>query len=333
MSVKFKDYYEVLGVARTAGADDIRKQYRKLARKYHPDVNKRSDAEARFKEIAEAYEVLGDAEKRKRYDQLGANYHAGQDFAPPPGWQQMRYEYGARPESPGDYAAEEQGDFSDFFESLFGGAGFRSGGGFRPDQAGGGPFQNFRKRRGEDHEATVTIALEEAFHGVKKPIHLQVARMDEQGRVHRESKQYNVQIPRGTTDGARIRLAGQGGQGVGAGAAGDLFLLVKIAPHPVFHLVGADLEVTVPATPWEAALGAKVPVPTMTGQAILALPAGTQNGQRMRLRGKGLVSERNHGDLIVIIQVAVPRHLNEKEKSLFTELARVSTFNPRADKT
>lgn len=324
MSLKFKDYYEVLGVARTASADDIRKQYRKLARKYHPDVNKRSDAEARFKEIGEAYEVLGDVEKRKRYDQLGSNYHAGQDFAPPPGWEQVRYDFGARPQSSGGYTQESAGDFSDFFESLFGGGGFRSG------QADGGPFQNFRKRRGEDQEATVNIPLEDAFHGVRKPINLQVARMDEHGRVHRESKQYNVQIPRGTTDGTRIRLAGQGGQGAGAGAAGDLFLRVHIVPHQVFHLVGADLEVTLPVTPWEAALGAKVPVPTMTGTAMLALPAGTQSGQRLRLRGKGLVNERNHGDLFVIIQIAVPRRLNEKEKALFTELARVSSFNPRA---
>ncbi|MBU4212773.1 MAG: DnaJ domain-containing protein [Verrucomicrobia bacterium] len=331
--MKFKDYYEMLGVARTASADDIRKVYRKLARKYHPDINKRSDAETRFKEIGEAYEVLSDAKKRQRYDQLGANYHAGQDFAPPPGWENMQYDFGARPESSGGYTAEGQGDFSDFFEALFGGGGFRPGGGFRSGQAGGGSFQNFRKRRGEDHEATVTISLEEAFHGARKPIHLQVARMDEHGRVQHESKQYTVQIPPGTADGARIRLAGQGGQGAGAGAAGDLFLRVQIAPHPVFRLVGADLEVTVPATPWEAALGAKVPVPTMTGNAMLALPAGTQSGQRLRLRGKGLVGARHHGDLIVNIQVAVPRHLNEKEKTLFAELARVSSFNPRADKT
>ena len=325
MSVKFKDYYEVIGVARTASADDIRKVYRKLARKYHPDVNKRPDAEARFKEIGEAYEVLSDVEKRKRYDQLGAHYHAGQDFAPPPGWEKMQYEFGARPQSSGGYTADDQGDFSDFFETLFG------GGGFRPGQAGGGPFQNFRKRRGEDHEATVTISLEEAFHGAKKPIHLQVARMDEHGRVQRESKQYTVQIPRGTADGMRIRLAGQGGEGTGAGMAGDLYLRVQIAPHPVFRLVGANLEVTVPVTPWEVALGAKVPVPTMTGHAMLALPAGTQSGQHLRLRGKGLVGARHHGDLIVNIQVAVPRHLNEKEKTLFAELARVSSFNPRVD--
>ncbi|MFH1476260.1 MAG: J domain-containing protein [Verrucomicrobiota bacterium] len=325
MSVKFKDYYEVLGVPRTASADDIRKQYRKLARKYHPDVNKHADAETRFKEIGEANEVLGDPEKRKRYDQLGANYRAGQDFAPPPGWENMQYGFGARPESSGGYTMEDQGDFSDFFEALFGGGGFRT----RPGQAGGGPFQNFRKRRGEDHEAMVTISLEEAFHGARKPIRLQVARMDEHGQVQRESKQYTVQIPPGTADGARIRLAGQGGQGAGTGLAGDLYLRVQIAPHPVFRLVGADLEVTVPASPWEAALGAKVPVPTMTGNAMLALPAGTQSGQRMRLRGKGLVSARRHGDLIVIIQVAVPRHLNEREKTLFAELARVSSFNPR----
>lgn len=325
MSVKFKDYYEVLGVARTASADEIRKAYRKLARKYHPDVNKRSDAETRFKEIGEAYEVLSDAEKRTRYDQLGSNYRAGQDFAPPPGWENMQYGFGARPESAGGYAAEDQGDFSDFFETIF-------GGGFHAGRSGGGPFQNLRKRRGEDHEATVTISLEEAFHGVKKPIHLQVARMDEHGRVQRESKQYTVQIPPGTADGARIRLAGQGGQGVGEGAAGDLYLKVQIAPHSVFRLVGADLEVNLPATPWEAALGAKVPVPTMTGNAMLTLPAGTQSGQRLRLRGKGLVSARHHGDLIVNIQVAVPHHLSEKERTLFAELARVSSFNPRADK-
>ncbi len=323
MSVKFKDYYEVLGVERTASADDVRKAYRKLARKYHPDVNKRPDAETRFKEIGEAYEVLGDAEKRKRYDQLGANYHAGQDFAPPPGWENRQYGFGSRPGSSGGYTAEEQGDFSDFFEAIF-------GGGFRPGQASGGPFQNFRKRRGEDHEATITISLAEAFHGVKKPVHLQVSSLDENGRVQRESKQYTVQIPPGTADGARIRLAGQGGPGVGSGPAGDLYLRVQVAPHPVFRLVGADLEVTLPVTPWEAALGVKVPVPTMTGNAMLSLPAGTQSGQRLRMRGKGLVGTRHHGDLIVIIQVAVPHRLSEKEKALFAELARVSTFNPRA---
>lgn len=326
MSVKFKDYYEVLGVARTASADDIRKAYRKLARKYHPDVNKHTDAEARFKEIGEAYEVLRDEQKRQRYDQLGANYRAGQDFAPPPGWEQMYDNFGARAGSAGGYTTADQGDFSDFFEALFGGGGFRAG------QPGGGSFQNFRKRRGEDHEATVTISLAEAFHGAKKPVHLQVTRLDEQGRVQREAKQYTVQIPPGTAEGVRIRLAGQGGPGSAGGPAGDLYLRVQIMPHPVFRLVGTDLEVTVPATPWEAALGAKLPVPTMTGNAMLVLPAGTQSGQRFRLRGKGLPGARRHGDLIVIVQVAVPRHLSEKEKKLFAELAQVSAFNPRTGK-
>lgn len=323
MSVKFKDYYDLLGVARSASADEIRKAYRKLARKYHPDVNKNPDAETRFKEIAEAYEVLGDADKRKRYDELGANYHAGQDFAPPPGWEQMQYEYGGRPEAEGGYAAEDLGGFSDFFETLF-------GGGLHGAAHGGGPFERFHRRRGEDHEAQVTITLEEAFHGVKKPISLQTARVDEHGRVHRESKHYTVHIPAGTTEGARIRMAGQGSAGAGEGAAGDLYLQVQIAPHAVFSVKGADLEVTVPVTPWEVALGARIPVPTMSGNALLALPAGTQSGQRLRLRGKGLVGARHHGDLIVIIQIAMPHHLSDKEKALFTELGHVSTFHPRA---
>lgn len=323
--MKFKDYYDLLGVTRTASSDDIRKAYRKLARKYHPDVNKSPDAETRFKEIAEAYEVLGDVEKRKRYDQLGANYRSGQDFAPPPGWEQMRNEFGGRPDAGGGgYAAEDMGGFSDFFESLFGGGAFQGA-----QHAGGAPFGRFRHRRGEDHEAQVTISLEEAFHGVKKPISLQTARVDERGRVHRESKQYTVHIPAGTIEGTRIRMAGQGSPGSGEGAAGDLYLQVQIAPHPVFHVKGADLEVTVPVAPWEVALGTKIPVPTMSGNALLALPSGTQSGQHLRLRGKGLVGARHHGDLIAIIQIAMPRHLSDKEKSLFAELARVSAFHPR----
>ena len=313
MSPKFKDYYDVLGVARTAGADDIRKAYRKLARKYHPDINKQADAEARFKEIGEAYEVLNDPEKRRRYDALGAHYRAGQDFAPPPGWAPGGSEF--------ETGAQSGGDFSDFFEMLF-------GGGFQSSRRGRHPFEGFGRRRGEDHTAELAITLEDAFHGVRKPFRLQTAGPDARGRLRPETRQYTVRIPPGTGEGARIRLAGAGGAGAGGGPSGDLYLTVRIAPHPVFRLKGADLEVTVPVTPWEAALGARIPVPTLSGDAALTLPAGTQGGQRFRLRGKGMAG-RQQGDLIVAIQVALPRRLSDREKSLFQELARVSAFNPR----
>jgi curved DNA-binding protein len=332
MSIQYKDYYGILGVPRTASQEEMRKAYRKLARKFHPDVNKSPGAENKFKDAAEAYEVLGDAEKRKKYDELGANWRQGQDFHPPPGWENAHFEFQGRPESMGGFSAEDIGGFSDFFETLFGGSGFRGAdlGGMR-DMSGmhdmhdmGGMGRMGRHRRGEDHEANVTISLEDAYHGAKKSISLQTAEVDEQGRVQRRTRTYEVKIPAGTADGARIRLAGQGGDGAG-GPAGDLYLRVSIEPHSMFRLKGHDLETDLEITPWEAALGAKVTVQTMDGAASIAIPRGTQSGQRIRLRGKGL----SGGDMFAVVKIVVPKDLTGKEKELFEELARQSKFNPR----
>ena len=328
MSVKFKDYYEVLGVARTATADEIRKAYRKLARRYHPDVNKKPDAESKFKEIGEANEALSDPQKRQRYDQVGANYHTGQEFRPPPGWENVPFGHQGRPDSMGGFRVEDLGGFSDFFESLFGGQQFQAD---APGGARGASGRGYWKTRGDDHETAITIDLAEAFRGAQKIITLQSVEMGENGQVQRRSRSYKIRIPPGTVENARIRMGGQGGSGQGGGPAGDLYLQVHINPHPGFRLNGHDLEVVVPVTPWEAALGTKIPIPTMDGQASLAISAGTQNDQHFRLRGKGMPGKgrQTAGSLIVIIKVAVPRHLGEKEKHLFEELSRVSTFNPR----
>lgn len=328
MSVTFKDYYEVLGVSRTATPDEIRKSYRKLARQYHPDVNKRPDAEAKFKEIAEANEVLSDPGKRARYDQVGADYREGQEFRPPPGWENVRFEFQGRPESMGGFRPEDLGGFSDFFESLFGGREFRGAG---MGGAEGASRSGYLKRRGEDHETAITIDLEDAFHGAHKTLRLQSAELDGDGKLQRRLRSYKVRIPAGTLEGSRIRLGGQGGSGQGGGPAGDLYLRVHIVPHPTFRLTGRDLEVTLPVTPWEAALGAKVPVATLQGKVSLTVPAGTQSGQYFRLRGKGMTGGPHHtpGDLMVKVRMVMPRHFNEKEKSLFEELKKVSTFDPR----
>jgi curved DNA-binding protein len=320
----YKDYYKILEVPRTASEAEIKKAYRRLARKHHPDVSKAAGAEGRFKEITEANEVLGDPEKRRRYDELGANWQAGQDFRPPPGWQNAQYEFRGAPRGAG-FDPRGSGDFSDFFESIFGGqfggAGRSAGGGFWEDQGGG-------RGRGEDHEAPITISLEEAYHGVKKSISLQLASPDERGRVQRQTRTYQVRIPPGTTDGARIRLAGQGGSGQGGGAAGDLFLLVRVAPHPLYKVDGRDIETEVPVTPWEAALGARITIPTPDGQAAIQIPAGTESGHRLRLRGKGMPGP-TAGDLMAVIRLVVPKHLSPREKELLEEWARVSAFRPR----
>jgi curved DNA-binding protein len=325
MSVAFKDYYETIGVARNASHDEIRKAYRKLARKYHPDVNKNPGAENKFKEAAEAYEVLGDAEKRKKYDELGQNWKQGQEFQPPPGWENAHFEFNGRPESAGGFAPEDLGGFSDFFETLFGGSGFHTSDMGGMGGAGRKGERMGRRRRGEDHEAGITISLEEAYHGAKKSVSLQTAEVDEQGRVHRHTRTYDVRIPAGTTDGQKIRLAGQGGEGVGGGPAGDLYLPVSIEPHHAFRINGHDLETDLLVTPWEAALGAKVTVRTLDGSAAITIPAGTQSGRKIRLHGKGL----RHADLYAVVKIMVPNQLTHKEKQLFEELSQNSKFNPR----
>lgn len=338
MPVKFKDYYEILGVSRTASADEIKKAYRKLARQYHPDVNKSAGAEARFKEINEANEVLCDAEKRKRYDNLGANWRGGQEFTPPPGWENIQFDFGGT----GGRGYQQTnmggaGDFSDFFESLFG----SMGGAGRPGRGSSFRYQNQQQPfgmdeeaealSGADQEAAITVSLEDVARGATKSISLVHEQIDERGRPRRATKTYDIKIPAGATEGTRIRLAGQGAPSPHGGPAGHLFLTIHIAPHPLYRLNGHDLELDLPLAPWEAALGGKVPVPTIEGNVTLTIPAGTASGQRMRLRGKGLpkAGGRGTGDLYAIIKIVVPQHLNPKERALFEELANASTFAPR----
>ena len=332
MAVKFQDYYDILGVARTASQEEIQKAFRKLARKYHPDVSKEPGAEEKFKQINEAYEVLKDPEKRKKYDALGPNWQAGQDFTPPPGGEEAHFEFRRYPEGMSGFdfgGFRGSHGFSDFFDMLFG-AGL--GGGAR------GPGMNRAEAdgwsmRGQDLEADLMISLEEAYRGASKTLTLQTVEAGPDGTLHRTPKQLTVTIPAGVTNGTRIRLAGQGSAGVGTGAPGDLFLRIRIAPHPVFQLNGHDLLVTVPITPWEAALGAKVEVPTLDGPVQMTLPPGTQGGQRFRLRGKGLPKERGErGDLYATVQIVVPKTLTADEQDLFQQLAHRSSFNPRHER-
>jgi curved DNA-binding protein len=335
MAVKYQDYYETLGVPRNASQEQIQTAYRKLARKYHPDINKSSDAEDRFKRIGEAYEVLQDPEKRKRYDALGENWKAGQDFTPPPGWEFFNFGGGARPRSGtrgggngysfrifDGFGDSPFSGFSDFFETLFGGGFGSSGNGGR---VGGG--RRSQALRGQDQEADLTISLEEAFHGTKRNLTLEVVG-DPTGS--RESKTLEVKIPPGTMDGQRLRLRGQGGKTAGNGTAGDLYLRVRVATHPTFRLNGTDLELDAPVTPWEAALGARIQVPIIGGKASVKLQPGTQSGRRLRLKGKGFPKKGGgHGDLFVRILIEVPKNLSAKERKLFEELAQTSAFKPR----
>lgn len=323
MAVTFQDYYETLGVKRTATQDEIRRAYRKVARKYHPDVNKAKDAEEKFKQINEAHEVLKDPEKRKLYDHLGANWKAGQEFRPPPGWDNVHFEFRG---SPGAQEFDLGGGFSDFFEMLFGGRRATTG-------RGGGATSGRQaswSMPGQDHEAEVTIRLEDSYHGATRSIALQANEVDDQGRVQPVTRTYEVRIPKGVTDGSRIRLAGKGGPGIGGGPPGHLYLKVHLEPHPRFRVDGHDLHVEVPLTPWEAALGSTIEVPIMEGTANLKIPPGTQSGQKLRLRGKGLPTrDGGRGDLFAVVKIVVPKALSNRERELFTEMAAVSSFNPR----
>jgi len=305
MAVAFQDYYEALGVSRDASADEIRRAYRQLARKYHPDINKEPGAEDRFKEISEAYEVLRDPDKRSRYDRLGSNWKAGQDVSDVDGFEQA-FRSG---DGFGDVRVEFGGsEFSDFFEGLFG----RRGGG-----GGNAGFQTF-SMRGGDHEAVLELTLEEAAAGGKRRISLE------------GGADYEVEIPRGVRDGQRLRLSGQGAPGVGGGPAGDLLLRIRLKPHPRFRLKGRDVYVDLAVTPWEAALGAEVPIPTIGGSARARVPAGSSTGRRLRLRGQGMPgADGSRGDLYAVLAVHVPKRLSEDERELFERLAEVSNFNPR----
>ncbi len=306
--MKFKDYYQILGLSRTATDDDIKKAYRKLARKYHPDVSKETDAEDRFKEVSEAYEVLRDPEKRRTYDQLGSNWKAGQDFRPPPGWEQSFRT------PPGNRGA----DFSDFFETLFG-QGF---GGF-----GGGGRRSFRQA-GQDQRARLDITLEEAFHGGARTLQLQIPEMDGAGRMVTRNRALNVKIPSGVRNGQKIRLGGQGMTGQGGGPSGDLYLDVHIHPHHLYRLDGRDVSLELPITPWEAALGAQVAVPTLGGRVTVNIPTGAQSGQKLRLRGRGLPGSPS-GDQYVILKIINPPVDSEAAREWFQRMGREFSFNPR----
>ena len=333
MAVQFQDYYKILGVSRTASRDEIQKAYRKLARTYHPDVNKTKAAEDKFKQLTEAYEVLKDADKRKKYDMLGANWRAGQDFSdfsPPPGWQGAPFEFRGRPQGAADFdpGGRGKGGFSDFFEMLFGQSGLgRFGGGQRT--AAKTPYHP--AGRGKDHEANITISLAEACLGAAKTFHFQRTEAGADGTPNTASKRYDVKIPPGVSEGARIRLVGQGGQPTKKGQpAGDLFLKVHIAPHPSLKVDGHNLLVEVPVSPWEAALGAQVEVPSLEGHIKMTIPPGTQGGQRFRSRAKGLPKkDGGRGDLYATIQIAIPKSLTPREQKLFQALKEDSPFKPR----
>ena len=313
----YKDYYAVMGVARDATQDDIKRAYRKLARKFHPDVSKAPDAEVRFKELGEAYEVLKDAEKRAAYDQLGQQWQAGQEFRPPPDW-------GAGFEFTGG-AGDETGAarFSDFFESLFGkGGGFGAGGFSRASRATG---------RGEDHHSRIDISLQDAFTGATLSLQLRIPEYDAQGHLQERLRKLQVKIPRGVTSGKRIRLAGQGGAGFNGGPAGDLYLEVWLRPDPMYQVEGKDVFANLPVTPWEAALGGKVQVPTLAGDVDLNIPAGARSGQKLRLRGRGIpVPGEVPGDQFAVLQIMTPPADDAAKRDFYEKMAREMPFNPRA---
>lgn len=308
--MQYKDYYRILGVKRDASEADIKKAYRVLARKYHPDVSKEADAEEKFKEVAEAYEVLKDKEKRDAYDQLGS-YQQGQDFRPPPGWEQRFSHNGGQADFGGV-------DLGDLFAELFGGA-----------RAGRGPRGGFAMQ-GQDFEVSVDIDLEEAYRGSERSLQLEMPEPTADGRMVRTPRTIKVRIPKGAVDGQRLRVPGKGGKGVGA-AAGDLYLNIRMRPHPLYKVTGHDVYIELPLTPWEAALGTSVEVPTLDGRVRMKVPAGARAGQNLRLPGKGLPRPHGQaGDLYAVLQIVTPASLTEQERKLFEELARVSSFEPRA---
>lgn len=313
--MQFKDYYAVMGVNKDSTQDEIKRAYRRLARKYHPDVSKEENAEARFKEVGEAYEVLKDPEKRAAYDQLGANWKAGEDFRPPPDWD-AGFEF-----SGGGFTEGDASEHSDFFESLFG-KGFGST--FRSAHHGGGFHAP-----GQDHHAKVLIDLEDAFHGATRTITLHAPALDPRGHVVTRERTLNVRIPKGVRQGQQIRLAGQGTAGIGQGAAGDLYLEIEFKPHSLYRVDGRDLYIDLPVSPWEAALGAKVKLPTPGGVIDLTVPAGSSSGRKLRLKGRGIPGG-NPGDLYAILQIALPPADNEKANALYRKMAQELAFNPRA---
>lgn len=324
--MEYKDYYQVMGVERNATQDEIKRAYRKLARKYHPDVSKEADAEIRFKEVGEAYEVLKDPEKRVAYDQLGANWKAGQDFNAPPEWD-AGFEFGGR--GFGDGAQNQSHSraggnaYSDFFESLFG-QGFQQGG-----ASSQGGFQS----AGSDHHAKILIDLEDAMKGVTRAISLRVPDVDARGHVSTKERVLKINIPKGIKQGQHIRLTGQGNPGMGKGPAGDLYLEVEFNPHSIYRVEGRDVYLELPVTPWEMILGASVKAPTPGGVVDLKIKPGSVSGSKMRLKGRGIPassSANTAGDLYVVLQVALPPAKTDSERAAYENMQKSFSFNPRA---
>ena len=317
--MEYKDYYKILGVERGATQDEIKRAYRKLARTFHPDVNKDAGAEAKFKDAGEAYEVLKDPEKRAAYNQLGANWKQGQNFQAPPNWD-AGFEYSGR-----GFEGADASQFSDFFEQMFGGIRGRAGG------AGGGfRAQREHNAQGRDHHAKIEIPLRDAYTGAQRTITLRMPETDPQGHVTVKNRTLNVKIPKGVREGQHIRLAGQGAPGVGKGSAGDLYLEVRFAPDPKFRVEGKDVYIDVPIAPWEGALGASVKVPMPDGAVILKVPPGSTKERTMRLKGRGIPGMPN-GDLHAVLKIVLPPATTDKAKELYRDMEREMPFNPRAD--
>ena len=310
--MEYKDYYKILGLEKTASKDEIKKAYRRLARKYHPDVSKEPNAEEKFKEAKEAYEVLSDDEKRNAYDSLGSQWQGGQSFTPPPGWESQF--------SQENFSQGDMGGFSDFFSELFG------------QQARGSHFRGGRgtefAAKGEDVRSKIALTLDEAFHGGTRTINLQMPEYDQHGRVQQKIKTLRVKIPAGVGNGQQIRLAGQGGAGFGGGPSGDLYLEIELQEHPLFSIKEKDIFLNLPITPWEAALGATISVPTLAGKVDLKIPANSQSGQKLRLKDRGMPG-KNPGDQYVLLQIITPSADNDEKKAFYEKMKTLMPFNPR----
>ena len=307
--MKYKDYYKILGVERGASAEEIKKAYRKLAQKLHPDVSKETGAEEKFKEVGEAYETLKDPEKRAAYDQLGT-WQPGQDFRPPPDWGGQH----------GDTSFSfDDIDLADLFAGMAGG----------PRGRGQGSRQ-FRMP-GQDYEVSAQISLEDAYRGTEVELSLTVPEFDDRGMVRRVPRTFRVRIPKGATDGQRLRLAGRGGKGLNGGRDGDLYINIALRPHPLYRVSGHDLYLDLPVAPWEAVAGATIEVPTLGGPVNLKVPPNSRAGQRLRLSKRGLDRPKDEpGDLFAILQIVVPPAASERERQLYSQLAEASSFDPRA---
>jgi curved DNA-binding protein len=305
--MEYKDYYKVLGLTKAATQDDIKRVYRKLARKYHPDISKEDNAEEQFKEVGEAYEVLKDPEKRAAYDQLGEDLQAQRDFRPPP--------------SGAGGGAGQSADFDDFLANLFGQRG-RGG-------AGAGGAGRVYQENGEDSHAKVSVNLEDAYHGTTRSLNLRTTERDADGRPFLQERTLNVKIPKGVKQGQHIRLQGQGNPGIGGGSAGDLYLEIAFNPHPLYRVEALDVYLELPIAPWEAALGGSVKVPTPDGAVDMKIPAGSSSGRKLRLKGRGIPAQ-TPGDFYVTLKVVMPDTLSDKAKTLYAELALEQAFNPRA---